>query len=83
MKTIQILGTGCPKCRKLAENAEAAARALGIDYELVKITGINEIVAMGAMMTPGLAIDGELKTSGKLLSAEEIQKLLEADPTAK
>lgn len=76
MKTIQILGTGCPKCRKLAENAEAAAQALGIDYELVKITDLNEIVRMGAMMTPGLAIDGHLESSGRLLSPKEIQALL-------
>ena len=76
MKTIQILGTGCPKCKKLAENAEAAAKALGIDFELVKITDINEIARMGALMTPGLAIDGELRSSGKLLSPEEIQAML-------
>jgi small redox-active disulfide protein 2 len=76
MKTIQILGTGCPKCKKLAENAEAAAKTLGIDYELVKVTDLNEIARMGVMMTPGLAIDGEVKSSGKLLSPEEIQGLL-------
>ena len=76
MKTIQILGTGCPKCKKLAENAEEAAKALGIEYELVKITDLNDIARMGAMMTPGLAVDGELKSSGKLLSPEEIQALL-------
>ena len=75
-KTIQILGTGCPKCKKLAENAEEAAKALGIEYELVKITDLNDIARMGAMMTPGLAVDGELKSSGKLLSPEEIQALL-------
>jgi len=76
MKAIQILGTGCPKCTKLAENAEEAAKAMGIDYELTKITDINEIAKMGAMMTPGIAIDGELKSSGKVLSPEDIQKLL-------
>ncbi|NNE07096.1 MAG: thioredoxin family protein [Gemmatimonadetes bacterium] len=76
MKTIQILGTGCPKCRKLAENAEAAAIELGIEYELVKVTDLNEIVRMGAMMTPGLAVDGELKSSGKVLSPDKIQALL-------
>jgi small redox-active disulfide protein 2 len=76
MKTIQVLGTGCAKCTKLAENAEAAAETLGIDYEIVKVTDLNEIARMGAMMTPGLAIDGQLKSSGKLLSIEEIQALL-------
>ncbi|MCA9758498.1 MAG: TM0996/MTH895 family glutaredoxin-like protein [Candidatus Eisenbacteria bacterium] len=73
---IQILGTGCPKCKKLAENAETAAKTLGIEYELVKVTDINEIVQMGAMMTPGLAIDGQLKSSGKLLSPDEITAFL-------
>ena len=76
MKIIQILGTGCPKCRKLAENAETAARSLSIDFELVKITDLNEIARLGALMTPGLAIDGEIKSSGKVLSPEEIQALL-------
>ena len=76
MKTIQILGTGCAKCTKLAANAEAAAKALGIDYELVKVTDLNEIARLGAMMTPGLAVDGQLKSSGKVLSPEAIQGLL-------
>jgi small redox-active disulfide protein 2 len=80
MKTIQILGTGCPKCKQLAKNAEAAAETLGIEYELSKITDLNEIARMGAMLTPGLMIDGVLKSSGKLLSAEEIQILLEGSP---
>lgn len=77
MKTIQILGTGCPKCKKLAENAESAAKKLGIEYELVKVTNLSEIVRLGAMMTPGLAIDGELKSSGRLLTSEEIEAFLE------
>jgi len=55
MKKLQILGTGCPKCRKLAENAEAAAKALGIEYEIVKVTDIGEIMKFGGMMTPVLA----------------------------
>jgi small redox-active disulfide protein 2 len=76
VKKIQILGTGCPKCRKLAENAEAAAKALGIPYSIVKVTDINEILKFGVMMTPALAIDGEVKSVGKVLTAEEIRKLL-------
>jgi small redox-active disulfide protein 2 len=76
MKTIQVLGTGCPKCKKLADNVEKAVETLGIDCELVKVTDINEIARLGAMMTPGLAIDGELKSSGKVLSPEEIRDLL-------
>ena len=76
MKKLQILGTGCPKCKKLAENAEAAARALGIEYELQKITDINEIMTFGVMMTPALAVDGEVKVVGKVPSADDIKPLL-------
>jgi len=73
MKKIQVLGTGCPKCKKLAENADAAAKAAGIDYELIKVTQINDIMAMGVMMTPALAIDGVVKVVGKVPSPEEIK----------
>ena len=76
MKTIQVLGTGCPKCKRLAETAEAAARALGIEYELVKVTDITEIMTFGVMMTPALVIDGEVKVVGKVPSVEEIKQLL-------
>lgn len=73
---IQILGTGCPKCKKLAENAETAARELGLDYELEKVTDINEIMAFGVMMTPAMAVDGDVKVSGKLVNPEEIKPML-------
>ena len=73
---VQILGTGCPKCRKLAENAEAAAKALGLDYELEKVTDINEIMAFGVMMTPALAVDGKVRVSGKVPGVEEIKGML-------
>lgn len=76
MIKIQILGTGCPKCKKLAENAEAAARELGCDFELEKITDINTIMGFGIMMTPGLAVDGQVKVSGKVPDVAEIKKLL-------
>ena len=76
MKKIQILGTGCPKCRKLAENAEAAAKALGIEYQLEKVTDINEIMKFGVMMTPALVIDGQVKAVGKIPSSEEMQKMI-------
>lgn len=76
MKTIQVLGTGCPKCEKLAEVAEAAAKALGIEYELVKVTDITEIITFGVMMTPALVIDGEVKVVGKVPSEDEIKALL-------
>ena len=76
MKKLQILGTGCPKCKKLAENAEAAAKALGIPYELVKVTDINEIMKFGVMMTPALVVDGQVKTVGKVPDAEAIKVML-------
>ena len=77
MKRIHILGTGCPKCQQLAENAEQAARELGIDYELEKVTDINEIMKFGVMMTPGIAVDGRVKASGKVVRAEDIKPWLE------
>ena len=76
MKKIQILGTGCPKCKKLAENAEAAAKELGIEYELEKVTQINDIMKMGVMVTPALAIDGEVKITGKVASPDDIKAML-------
>ena len=76
MKQIHILGTGCPKCKQLAENAEMAARELGIAYELVKVTDLNEIMTYGVMLTPALVVDGDVKSSGKLLSAEDIKAML-------
>ncbi len=76
-KKIQILGTGCPKCKKLAENAEAAAKALGIEYTIDKVTDINEIMSFGVMMTPALAVDGVVKVVGKVPDAEAIKGLLE------
>lgn len=76
-KKLQILGTGCPKCHKLAENVEAAAKALGLDYELVKVTDIMEITKFGVMMTPALAVDGKVKLVGKVPDPEAIKPLLQ------
>ena len=76
MKTLQILGTGCPKCKKLAENAEAAAKAMGIEYTIEKVTDINQIMAFGVMMTPALAVDGQVKVVGKVPDVEAIKALL-------
>jgi small redox-active disulfide protein 2 len=73
---LQILGTGCPKCKKLADTAQAAAEELGLDYELEKITDINEIMKFGVMLTPGLAVDGTVKVSGKVPSVDEIKQML-------
>jgi len=76
MKKIQILGTGCAKCNELTANAKEAARLLGEEVELEKVTTINEIMKFGCMTTPGLAIDGQLASQGKLLKPDQIVKLL-------
>lgn len=73
---IQILGTGCPKCKKLAENADAAAKELGIEYELEKVTQINDIMQMGVMVTPAMVVDGQVKVAGKVPSADNIKEML-------
>ena len=76
MKKIQILGTGCPKCKMLMENAESAVKELGIQAEISKVDKIQDIVKMGVMMTPALAIDGQVKSCGKVLRPDEIKKML-------
>jgi small redox-active disulfide protein 2 len=73
---IQILGTGCAKCHQLTENAAAAARELGIEFELEKITDIVKIVEYGVLATPALAVDGKVKLVGKVASPAEIRELL-------
>lgn len=76
MKTIQILGTGCAKCNKLADAADEAARELGIEYRLEKITDMLRFAEFGVMLTPALAVDGEVKASGKVPSREELKQML-------
>lgn len=76
MLKIQILGTGCPKCKKLAENVESAVKLLGSDFEIEKITNINDIIRFGVMTTPALAIDGQVKITGRVPSIDEIKKIL-------
>jgi small redox-active disulfide protein 2 len=75
-KKIEILGTGCARCRRLTAAAEAAAQGLGIDYDLVKVTAIPEILARGVMMTPALAVDGQVKAVGRIPSAAELEGML-------
>jgi small redox-active disulfide protein 2 len=77
MKQIQILGTGCLKCQKLTENTKAAADQLGLDYELVKVTDLNEITRFGVMITPALAVDGKVKSAGKVLDVDAIKPLIQ------
>jgi len=73
---IQILGMGCPKCKKLYETAEQAAKELGLDYEMEKIDDIDRITEMGVMMTPALAIDGEVKLEGRIPTIENLKEIL-------
>ena len=73
---IQILGTGCPKCNKLAETAKVAAGELGIDFTIEKVTDIKAIMAFGVMMTPALAVDGQVRVIGKVPPVEDLKKLL-------
>ncbi len=76
MKKVQILGIGCPRCKKLAEQADAAARELGIQYELVKVTDISEIQKFRVLATPALAVDGQVKAAGRIPSVADIKKML-------
>lgn len=73
---VQILGTGCPKCRLLEEHARQAIASSGVTAEVEKITSIDAIMEMGVMMTPALAIDGMVKSSGRVLSVEQISEIL-------
>ncbi len=76
MKKIQILGTGCPKCKTLMANAEAAVKAAGVEATVEKVEKIAEIMSFGVMMTPAFVIDGQVKSVGKVISAEAIKQLL-------
>ena len=74
---IQVFGPGCAKCNKLAENARQAAEELGLDYTLEKVTGIDEMIALGVMTTPALVVDGEVKLVGKAASVKYVKGLLQ------
>jgi small redox-active disulfide protein 2 len=76
MKKLQILGTGCPKCRMLTDHTEQAARALGLEYTLEKVTDIHDIIAFGVVATPALVVDGEIKVAGRVPTVESIKPLL-------
>jgi small redox-active disulfide protein 2 len=78
MKRIQVLGTGCPKCQQLTQNAQQAIIEAEIEGVVEKVTDLQEIMKFGVMATPALAIDGDVKSSGKLLSPEEIKSLITA-----
>lgn len=75
---IEILGTGCAKCKSLAKNVEKAVQETGINVEIVKVDNIKDIMNRGVMMTPALYLDGEAKAVGRVPSVEEIKRLLKA-----
>lgn len=72
----QVMGPGCAKCNQLAENVKSAVTEEGVDFEIVKISDFNEMMKFGVMMTPALAIDGEVKCVGKVPTVEEIKAML-------
>jgi len=74
---IKILGTGCLKCKKLEENARQAISSLSGDMTVEKVTDLNQIMNYGVMLTPALVIDEEVKSVGKVLSSDDIKKLIE------
>jgi len=74
---IEILGTGCPKCKKINQLTEEAINELGVSAEIIKVTDINKIIDYGVMVTPALVIDGEVKVAGKIPSKQEITKWIE------
>jgi len=76
MKKIQILGTGCAKCQKLAAVADEAARALGVPYDLQKVTDLKQIMSFQVMSTPALVVDGKVKLSGRVPTVEEAKQLI-------
>ncbi len=76
MKKLQILGMGCPKCNKLQQMTEQAAQELGIEYEIVKVTTIDEIKKFRIMMTPALAVDGVVKVYGRVPGLDELKQMI-------
>ena len=73
---IEILGVGCPKCKQLTANAEAAVKELNVQAEISKVTDINKITDYGVMMTPALVLDGTVVSAGKVLNKDEIKKII-------
>jgi len=75
---IEILGMGCPKCKKLYENAQIAVKELNIQVEIVKVEDIQKIMDYGLMSTPAIAVDGEVKAAGRIPTPDEIKKWISA-----
>jgi small redox-active disulfide protein 2 len=73
---IEILGTGCPKCKQLTANAEEALKELNVQAEVIKVTEIDKIIEYGVMMTPALVIDGKVVSAGKVLTKDQVKNLI-------
>lgn len=78
---VRVYGTGCAKCDALAENVRRAASELGVEVELEKVTSVPAIAAAGVILTPALGIDGRIRSSGRLLSVDEVKDLFREDAT--
>jgi small redox-active disulfide protein 2 len=76
MKKLQILGTGCARCTNLAAATEQAAKALGLEYQMEKVTDLAQIMSFGVMTTPALVVDGKVKVAGRVPSVKDLQKML-------
>lgn len=76
-KKIQVLGPGCPNCKRLAEVTERAAAELELDYELEKVTDVMQIAQFGVLATPCLVVDGKVVVSGRVPSADQVKKMLQ------
>ena len=76
MKKLQILGTGCAKCANLATATEQAAKSLGLEFQMEKVTDLKEIMTFGVMMTPALVVDGKVKVAGRVPSVEDLKSML-------
>jgi len=77
MLKIEVLGPGCPRCRTLEANVRTAVREMGIEAQVVKVSDVREIAARGVLMTPGLLIEGESVATGRLLSVNQVKRILE------
>ncbi len=73
---LTVIGPGCSRCKALAQLTEQAAKELGVQYELNKVTDLKQIMAFGVVMTPALAVDGTVKLAGRVPSLDEVKKLL-------
>jgi small redox-active disulfide protein 2 len=76
LKKLQILGTGCSKCKRLTEQVEQAAKELGIEHQIERVTDIEQIISFGGMTTPALAVDGQIKVAGNIPSVDELKRLI-------